>query len=170
MGNVKVISGFLGKYHFLSNFHPSFITIVGISYRSVEAAYQASKTDCINTRREFANFEPAQAKRSGKHITLRNGWGDVTKIECMELCLRAKFMIPELRDRLISTDPLELIETNSWGDQFWGVCNGSGRNVMGKLLMMIRDEIISYEPEEEPSNIEDNDTVRAFENYEDIPF
>lgn len=37
------------------------------------------------------------------------------------------------------TGDAELIEGNNWGDTFWGVCNGRGENMLGKLLMEIRD-------------------------------
>jgi predicted NAD-dependent protein-ADP-ribosyltransferase YbiA (DUF1768 family) len=33
----------------------------------------------------------------------------------------------------------EIVEENSWGDTFWGVSGGKGRNELGKLLMKIRD-------------------------------
>jgi predicted NAD-dependent protein-ADP-ribosyltransferase YbiA (DUF1768 family) len=33
----------------------------------------------------------------------------------------------------------EIVEDNTWGDTFWGQCNGMGQNQLGKLLMKIRD-------------------------------
>ena len=33
----------------------------------------------------------------------------------------------------------EIVEENTWGDTFWGVCKGVGENHLGKLLMEIRD-------------------------------
>lgn len=153
-----IINEFRNEYSFLSNFQPCSITIVGVSYKSVEAAYQASKTLDIDMRKQFSSLDPKAAKAKGKTLPLRANWNDVLKIECMELCLRAKFTIPELQRRLISTAPLELIEGNAWGDKFWGVCNGSGRNVLGKLLMMLRDDYIYYK--EEP--IENNAVLIPF--------
>lgn len=146
MANVHVISGFFGEYRFLSNFWDADIIILGIPYKSVEAAYQASKTTDLDTRRGFSTVEPARAKSMGRGLEIRDGWGDMLKIECMELCLRAKFQIPHIRARLISTEGCELIETNTWGDVFWGVCKGKGRNILGKLLMGLRDEAIAYKP------------------------
>jgi len=32
-----------------------------------------------------------------------------------------------------------LIEGNTWGDTYWGVCRGRGSNNLGKLLMKIRE-------------------------------
>jgi predicted NAD-dependent protein-ADP-ribosyltransferase YbiA (DUF1768 family) len=39
---------------------------------------------------------------------------------------------------LVSTDDRELIEGNTWGDTYWGVCGGRGKNMLGKLLMEVR--------------------------------
>jgi len=51
----------------------------------------------------------------------------------------AKFLQnPPLMFKLIHTDDQELIEGNSWGDTYWGVCRGSGQNKLGKILMAIR--------------------------------
>ena len=144
---MRAISEFQGEYRFLSNFYPCDITIVGVDYKSVEAAYQASKSCFISKRKEFSNLEPGAAKKLGRTIELHKYWDDVAKITQMELCLRAKFNIPGLRRRLISTSPLTLEEGNNWGDQFWGISRGKGRNVLGKLLMIIRDELILYEPQ-----------------------
>lgn len=35
----------------------------------------------------------------------------------------------------------ELIEGNTWGDTFWGVCRGKGENNLGKILMRLRSEL-----------------------------
>jgi len=183
------ITEFQGEYRFLSNFWPCNITIVGVPYKSVEAAYQASKTTDLETRRGFSTVTPARAKAMGRGLAMRDGWGDITKVECMECCLRAKFLIPEMKYALIATGDAELIEGNNWNDQFWGVCRGSGRNVLGKLLMMLRDELILHEayyqsqatPADEicehlhvdPNGgdvINDQDKPRTFTCYDDIPF
>jgi predicted NAD-dependent protein-ADP-ribosyltransferase YbiA (DUF1768 family) len=55
--------------------------------------------------------------------------------------LRQKFAHPELRRLLLATGDAELVEGNTWGDRFWGVCAGRGQNHLGRLLMAIRAEI-----------------------------
>lgn len=56
--------------------------------------------------------------------------------------VRAKFeQNPDLRQKLLSTGSEELIEGNTWGDTFWGVCKGSGQNWLGRILMFVRDEV-----------------------------
>ncbi len=57
----------------------------------------------------------------------------------MHSILHAKFAVPALRDALLDTGHAELIEGNTWGDVYWGVFGGRGRNQLGRTLMRIRD-------------------------------
>ena len=60
----------------------------------------------------------------------------------MEELVRRKFQSSiSLRLQLWSTGDKELIEGNTWNDTYWGVCNGVGRNQLGKTLMKIREEL-----------------------------
>ena len=55
--------------------------------------------------------------------------------------LKRKFEIPELRDLLLATGEQELIEGNHWGDVYWGKVGDKGKNMLGRLLMLIREEL-----------------------------
>ena len=44
---------------------------------------------------------------------------------------------------LLATGEEYLVEGNTWGDKYWGVCGGIGLNHLGKLLMQVRDELES---------------------------
>ena len=62
----------------------------------------------------------------------------------METLIREKFMRhPELAKQLRTTSPHTLVELNSWGDRFWGVCRGRGQNHLGRILMAVRDALRS---------------------------
>lgn len=136
-----VINSFTGPYRFLSNFYVAPLRVIGISYENSEAAYQACKTTDTNLRKTFSKLAPNEAKKLGKTIPLRENWDTVTRVECMELVLRAKFMgNPQLMDWLVATGDAELIEGNTWGDTFWGICRGRGTNYLGKLLMEVRKD------------------------------
>lgn len=144
---MKQIKHFYGKYAFLSNFYEAEITVSGISYRSTEAAFNAAKTLDMSLRSEFSTLSPAEAKRKGRRVNLRPDW-DIASIEIMELCLRAKFMShPVLATKLIETGDAELIEWNTWGDMKWGVTSKGGNNLLGKLLMNIREDLIKAKRE-----------------------
>lgn len=134
------INSFRGEFNFLSNFYPHPIKVCGITYCNVEAAYQAGKSLDGKVRRQFSRLNGAESKKRGRTVKLRPDW-DKAKIEVMELCLRAKFSNPKMQKLLLSTGERTLIEGNYWGDTFWGVCKGEGRNTLGTLLMIIRNDL-----------------------------
>lgn len=135
-----MIDKFRGKYEFLSNFYPCQITHDGFKYPSTEHAYQASKTLDFKVRKVIAGLDtPGKAKRYGRHALLRDDWESV-KDSVMREVLSIKFLShSDLAKKLVLTGDEELIEGNTWGDTYWGVCNGIGENVLGNLLMEIRE-------------------------------
>ena len=138
-----MINKFFGEYRFLSNFYPCKIVLDNIEFPSVEHAYVASKSLDENFRREVASIaKPGDVKKIGKKVKLREDWESV-KLFIMEYLVRQKFSNDPLKTKLIYTYPRELIEGNTWGDTFWGQCNGVGQNHLGKILMKIREELIS---------------------------
>jgi hypothetical protein len=133
------IDSFKNEYKFLSNFSIAEVEFEGITYPSVEHAYQAAKTLDKGERSNIRELSPGQAKKMGRKFKLRNDWEQV-KIPIMYILLKDKFK-GTLAQQLIETGNAELIEGNNWGDQFWGVCNGVGQNFLGRLLMRVRAEL-----------------------------
>ena len=136
------IETFSGSFHFLSNFHPARLMFGGIAYRTSEHAYQAQKTVNDNTRLNISILEtPGEAKQYGKAVKLRPDWDEI-KLEKMKAIVRAKFaQNPLLKEKLLATDDVELEEGNTWGDTYWGVCDGEGENHLGKILMDLRKNL-----------------------------
>ena len=135
------IERFAGQYRFLSNFYPCNVILDGVSYPSTVNAYQAAKTLDLHERWLFKVYTAVQAKRAGKKLKLRSDWESV-KLGVMLDLLRKKFAHGAIRDQLLATGDAELIEGNTWGDTYWGVCNGVGENMLGKLLMQVRAELV----------------------------
>jgi ribA/ribD-fused uncharacterized protein len=128
------------KGTFMSNFYENGVYYERLWYRNAESAFQAAKCIDKTDRNKFKNLTGAQAKALGKTVKLRSDWNEV-KVRIMYEVLCAKFESTEiLRVWLLETGDQEIIEGNSWGDTFWGVCNGKGENQLGKLLMGIREE------------------------------
>lgn len=135
-----MIDSFHGPYRWLSNFWIVPVIYEGHQYPSVEHAYVAAKTTDEAMRAEIRAIEkPGQVKRLGRQLALREDW-EAIKLDVMEELLRSKFRQQHLRNLLLSTGSMELIEGNTWGDRFWGVCDGVGENHLGKLLMKLREE------------------------------
>ncbi len=137
-----MISAFAGQYRFLSNFYQSVVRMDGVDYPTVEHAFQAAKNPSAAYRERVASArEPGHAKRLGRMVMLRADWEHV-KLDVMLALLRIKFYRGgDLADRLLATGDHELVEGNTWGDAYWGVCNGVGENHLGKLLMQVRGEL-----------------------------
>jgi ribA/ribD-fused uncharacterized protein len=120
----------------------------GVTYLTVEHAYQAAKTADPAERLAIQYAQtPGQAKRLGRKVTVRPGWWDGGQLVAMERLLRQKFAPgTELAARLLETGDQFLAEGNNWHDQFWGNCRcarckAQGANHLGKLLMKIRAEL-----------------------------
>jgi ribA/ribD-fused uncharacterized protein len=135
------IDSFRGKYSFLSNFYMVPINLGNMIYKSAEHAFQAAKTKDKKIRKLIAQAKtPGKAKRLGREVVLRPNW-EKRKFEIMYKILWAKFsQNRELMKKLLKTGDAELIEGNTWGDQYWGICRGKGENKLGKLLMLLREE------------------------------
>lgn len=138
---MKKIAGFSGGYRFLSNFY------VEPDGTFVEYEYQRAKCASWSDREEFdklmatGKFTPKMAKALGKKVAIRPDWDDV-KVNIMLFYVAKKFKDhDDLRIRLEMTGDAYLEETNTWGDTYWGVCNGKGQNMLGAILMQVRSEL-----------------------------
>lgn len=140
-----MIDSFKGDYQFLSNFFPSRVEWDSRSYSTVEHAYQAAKT-VIPAEIELVRNcpTPGKAKRAGQEVTVREDWDDI-KLIVMETLIRRKFTWNEhCKTMLLDTGDQKIVEGNTWGDRFWGVCKGIGENHLGKILMKVRLELQEY--------------------------
>lgn len=137
------IQAFVNEYRWLSNFAPAKVTLDGEVYPTVEHAYQAAKTLDGGIRRQVqALGSSANAKKMGKRLLIRPDWLEV-RVPIMTELLRQKYAQEPYRSNLISTGSAEIIEGNYWGDVFWGVCKGRGENNLGKIIMGIRDTLLT---------------------------
>src|SRR5215212_10087917 len=98
------IAEFQGDYRFLCNFYPATVEFEGITYPTVEHAYQSAKTlDKSERKRIAALATPSEAKSEGRKLALRADW-ETAKFDVMERCVRYKFAHnPELRRKLLET-------------------------------------------------------------------
>lgn len=142
MSEVYKIESFAADYAFLSNFYPVVLHFDGLTYPTVEHAFQAQKTFDKSERLKIAQCgSPGRSKQLGRKVQLRQDWESV-KVEIMTELVRLKFQSDEdLKSRLLETGDAQLIEGNTWNDRFWGVCGGHGKNWLGRILMRVREEL-----------------------------
>lgn len=135
---------FRKEYEFLSNMycHPISVHFKSgdiIRFKCVESAFQAMKCTTLTDIMEFTMLNGFEARRQGRRVHLRANWEKI-KIPIMKKLLLIKFSEPRLRNQLLAiSEPI--IEDNTWGDTFWGKCKGVGKNMLGQLLMEVREEL-----------------------------
>ena len=137
------IKGFFGEFRWLSNFEVSPCEYQGLTYPSVENAYQAAKLQPAD-RLVIAKWSPADSKRNWRTLTklpeTEAEW-DARKNQVMAQILFSKFLLnPLLKDKLLATGTRYLEETNHWQDTWWGVdIRLGGLNHLGQLLSRLRN-------------------------------
>lgn len=138
------IYGFFGEYRFLSNFHVCPVYYEGFIYSSSEAAYMACKTKDMNIRKQLTGMKPSEARALGQTIELIPNW-EIIKVLKMTEVVYSKFdQNDELKEFLVNfTRNKYLEETNDWNDKFWGAdMLGQGYNMLGNILMTVRDKLL----------------------------
>lgn len=126
-----------------SNFYQNPVEYEGKLYSSVEAAFQAAKTNDPQEKELIRRAgSPGEAKKLGRKVKLRSDW-EYVKYQIMNQLVFTKFAVPYLMDQLCATGNEPIVEENTWHDNYWGSCTCSkcgnrGKNMLGKILMQTR--------------------------------
>ena len=160
IGNIRQITdrglGFFSAGCYLSNFYKCQIVYQGEVFKSVEHGYQGLKAKICHAPGIYTRIKdvdsPSLAKSYAQDIFVTDEWERV-KISIMKDLLFCKFrQNHDLYFKLLNTRPRALLECTL--DDFWGTgCRlGSftavdgtwtGQNMLGKLLVEVRDQLIS---------------------------
>ncbi|MCU0490736.1 MAG: NADAR family protein [Chloroflexaceae bacterium] len=131
-------------YGCFSNFSAHGFELKGTWWRTSEHYFQAQKF--AGTAHEEAVRQartPKDAANMGRQRTrpLRPDWEQV-KNDVMREAVRAKFRAhADIRQTLLDTGDEELIEATS-SDYYWGCgTDGTGKNMLGNILMEVRAEL-----------------------------
>ena len=130
------------EYGEFSNFAPYPISIDGEIWNTSEHYFQAQKFEnkAYQVKIRKAN-SPMLAARLGRDRKqkLRKNWESV-KVGVMRAAVLAKFtQHKDLRMLLLSTGDEKLVE-HTQNDDYWGDGgDGSGKNMLGRILMQVRE-------------------------------
>lgn len=132
------------KYGEFSNFYPSPLVLFNEVWPTVEHFFQASKFhdfgvwDRIKVMK--SPMDAAKEGRSRANI-LRDDW-ELVKDTVMHNGVRAKFLQnPVLKKVLLETGDSLIIE-HTVNDNYWADGgDGSGKNLLGQILMKVRGEL-----------------------------
>ncbi|MBN8214256.1 MAG: NADAR family protein [Xanthomonadales bacterium] len=135
-------------YGAFSNLFRRAMVFEGREYPTAEHAYQAGKARKEAVREWILSAPSPSLVAMAAHglytWDITPEWSR-TKFDRMRDVLRAKFMQHEdLKELLLSTGDARLVEagkTDNVVNRTWGEVNGKGLNMLGVLLMEVRDEI-----------------------------
>eukprot|EP01016_Furgasonia_blochmanni_P048249 TRINITY_DN7160_c0_g1_i1.p1 TRINITY_DN7160_c0_g1~~TRINITY_DN7160_c0_g1_i1.p1 ORF type:complete len:193 (-),score=12.08 TRINITY_DN7160_c0_g1_i1:367-945(-) len=131
------------SYGEFSNFYAASIIIDDKEWPTTEHYFQAQKF-VGSELEEFVRKQPTpgEAARVGRTRQMNRTDWEEAKDDVMLRCCKEKFrQHPGLRKLLLSTGDAKLVE-HTKKDRYWGDGgDGSGRNQLGKTLMLIRDEL-----------------------------
>ena len=118
----------------------------GLEFYYVETFYVAMKTENFELRDKISKMKPGEAKKFGKTIKLRHDWEDI-KTSVMRFALERKFAPGTTWYEKLKRTKSYIVETNKHHNNIWGNCTCTGcedipgQNLLGKLLMEIREKI-----------------------------
>jgi ribA/ribD-fused uncharacterized protein len=135
-------------YGAFSNLYRRPIEFEGEDFATSEHAYQAGKARKPEVR-DWVLSAPspalvAMAAHGLYYWDIAPGWSR-TKFDRMRGVLRAKFtQHDDLKELLLATGDVRLVESATVDNEvnrLWGEVNGEGRNMLGTLLMELREEL-----------------------------
>lgn len=135
-------------YGAFSNLYRRDFEFEGVRYPTSEHAYQAGKPRKAAVRAWIlAAPSPAllaMAAHGLYYWDIAPGWSR-TKFDRMRRVLLAKFQQhADLKELLLGTGGVRLVETATVDNEvnrLWGEVNGVGKNMLGTLLMEVRDHL-----------------------------
>ena len=131
-------------YGCFSNFSPHGFELDGLWWPTSEHYFQAQKfPDSPYAEKIRAAKSPMEAATLGRSRKqpVRSDWADV-KDDVMRRAVLCKFRTNSgIKEVLLSTGAASLIEATS-DDYYWGCgTNGTGLNMLGKILMEVREQL-----------------------------
>jgi len=135
-------------YGAFSNLYRIPVELDGEVYPTAEHAYQAGKPRKPEVRKWLMSAPSpallAMAAHGLYYWDVMPGWS-TTKFDRMRRVLRAKFAQHEdLKALLLDTGNARLVEAatvDSEVNRLWGEVNGLGKNMLGMLLMELREQL-----------------------------
>lgn len=149
--NVVSFAKIAGEWGYFSNMHNSALFVNETFIPSVEALYQSCKYPLFpNIQKEILSQNNAMKAKgiSRKYYMFqRQDWEDV-KFPIMRWCLMVKLIQnwDDLAPLLLKTKGCQIVEYSTkdaiWGAMPYGYDKLKGKNILGRLLMDIRDKYI----------------------------
>lgn len=147
------------KYFFLNNKYSCNVFVLERRFGNAEAAYQAHKTKEPQIINIFTTLDAVSAQSIGRGVDTYDGWKD-NKVKAMLLVVFEKFrQNPDILEKLLETQNQKLVAISISKENFWGVIDDVGQNILGKILMYVREYFKTHTKTERE---------RLYSDWEDI--
>lgn len=132
---------FRGDYYFLSSMFPCSVRYFDLTFKCSESLFQAFQCTNMEDILAISKMNGFDAKKYSKTMSKRSDWKEI-RLKVMTFVVDLKFHqnIILLQKLARITEPI--VEENTWGDTFWGVCNGIGYNYLGRILEKLKHKIL----------------------------
>ena len=136
-----------GEFGEFSNFAAYPVTIDGKLWPTAEHYFQAMKFESKHDREEIRSVKsPMEAARKGRdrRRKLRKNWNSIKDKVMRDAVLHKFTQHQELKKMLLATGTARLVE-HTENDSYWGDGgDGSGKNMLGKILMEVRQRLSTH--------------------------
>jgi ribA/ribD-fused uncharacterized protein len=148
---MKQINFFENEYYMLSNWSAHNVFFNGVLYKTADHAYHCCKfaKDTVELLLIHSQIEqatsPMNAKdiaKSFEYLRIKN-WEEIKVVSMYQINKAKVLQHKDVFEAIKKSGELELIEDSPY-DSFWGTGkDGKGENMLGKIWMQIRQELIS---------------------------
>ena len=131
---------------FLNNKYSCGVHILNRRFGNAEAAFQAHKTKEPQIRNIFTSLDAVSAQSLGRDLVCYNNWEN-DKLRVMLTVIFEKFrQNPDILQKLINTGNQKLVAVSISSETYWGTHEGIGKNMLGKILMYVRNYFNACSP------------------------
>jgi len=111
-------------------------------YQSQKANNKRDHDDIVGLSRATQAMELGRAYDHGKYLKkyCKDNWKEEHADKVMLKGTRLKYKDPRLRKLLLETGNAILHENNPT-DFYWAIADGTGKTMLGKIIMQVREEI-----------------------------
>lgn len=131
------------QYGWMSNFSKHPVVFEGKTYPTTEHLYQSQKAVNIEDSEKIRLAKsPKEAAIIGRQLKNIKPYWDTAKFAIMKEIIQIKLDAhPNLKELLLQTGNAIIQEDAPW-DSYWGIGkDGKGKNCLGVIWMMLREEL-----------------------------
>jgi len=132
------------KHYCLDNFSAFQVEIWGKAFPTAEHAYQWKKYEksAPEIARQILQATSPNAVKNISDAHKAEVAKDFDKLAIMEEILRAKLAQHEKVRKVLAETGTKTIYENSPTDNYWGLGDGNGQNMLGELWMKLRKQVV----------------------------